>query len=269
MPVSRTRKKPAGRRPARPGRTGAEARAGARAGEHHRGPARWGAALLALLLACALAIGALSALGGSPDGANPADGRDKAGAPADPALAALARREAGDPLAIGEANAPVVMIEYADFQCAFCGIFARDTYPRLLEEYVDAGKLRIEFRNFPINGPESDAAARASWAAGQQGRFWQFHQVAFGEEFHLGSGRFAEEELPRLAEQAGVADLERFAADMESAAADQAVGADAQEALNVGVTTPPLFLINGRPLQGAQQLEHFEAAIDQALAEAG
>ncbi|RKN46833.1 DsbA family protein [Streptomyces hoynatensis] len=265
MPVSRTRKKPAGRRPARPGR----GPAGAQAGERGRAPVRWGAVVLAVLLVCALAIGVLSTLGGSRGGADEGAQDAEASAPAaDPSLAALARRDADDPLAVGEADAPVVMIEYADFQCAFCGIYARDTYPRLLEEYVDAGKLRIEFRNFPIYGPESDAAARASWAAGQQGRFQEFYRVAFGEEFHQNSGRFEEDNLRRLAEQAGVADLDRFAADMESSAADEAVGGDAQEALNVGVTTPPLFLVNGRPLQGAQQLDKFEEAIDLALEEA-
>ncbi len=68
----------------------------------------------------------------------------------------LARRDAGDALAQGRADAPVVLIEYADFKCGYCGKFARDTEPALVKKYVDDGTLRIEWRNFPIFGAESE-----------------------------------------------------------------------------------------------------------------
>ncbi|OII67829.1 thioredoxin domain-containing protein [Streptomyces sp. CC77] len=179
-----------------------------------------------------------------------------------PELEALARRDAADGLAQGRADAPVVLIEYADFQCGYCGKFARDTEPELVKRYVDEGVLRIEFRNLPIFGEESERAARAAWAAGRQGRFWQFHAAAYGEDAK-GKG-FGVARLKDLAAQAGVPDLERFARDLDSTAARQAVERDQQEGYGLGAASTPSFLVNGRPLAGAQPLEAFTAVIDEA-----
>ncbi|WP_228983372.1 thioredoxin domain-containing protein [Streptomyces sp. DH12] len=184
-----------------------------------------------------------------------------------PQLEKLARRDARDGLALGRADAPVVLIEYADFRCGYCGKFARDTEPRLIEKYVDAGVLRIEWRNLPIFGEESERAARAAWAAGQQGRFWQFHKAAYAEgakEKGFGADRLAE-----LARQAGVPDVARFSRDLDGPEARRAVERDQNEGYELGAASTPSFLINGRPVAGAQPLETFTAAIDAAAAKAG
>lgn len=183
-----------------------------------------------------------------------------------PALEKLARRDAGDGLAQGRADAPVVLIEYADFKCGYCGKFARDTEPALVKKYVDDGTLRIEWRNFPIFGAESEAAARAAWAAGQQGRFWEFHRAAYAEgakEKGFGKAR-----LKDLAQQAGVADLDRFARDADSEEAAAAVSADQEQGYGIGATSTPSFLINGRPIAGAQPMETFVDAIEAAAGKA-
>ncbi|MFF8610101.1 DsbA family protein [Streptomyces sp. NPDC015346] len=179
-----------------------------------------------------------------------------------PELEAYARRDASDKLALGRADAPVVLIEYADFKCGYCGKFARDTEPVLVKKYVENGTLRIEWRNFPIFGEESEAAARASWAAGQQGRFWEFHRAAYAEGAK--EKGFGAERLAALAAEAGVADLARFARDTDSAAARAAVSADQEQGYSLGATSTPSFLINGRPIAGAQPMETFTAAIDAA-----
>lgn len=182
-----------------------------------------------------------------------------------PELLELARRDAGDPLAAGRADAPVVMVEYADFQCGYCGKFARDTEPELMRKYVEDGTLRIEWRNFPIFGAESEAAARASWAAGQQGRFWEFHAAAYADgakEKGFGAARLRE-----LAREAGVGDLDRFARDTESEAARKAVARDQEEGYGLGATSTPSFLVNGRPIAGAQPMETFTQAVEAAAAE--
>ncbi|MFI6943838.1 DsbA family protein [Streptomyces sp. NPDC050418] len=181
-------------------------------------------------------------------------------------LAELARRDAKDPLAQGPADAPVVLIEYADFKCGFCGKFARDTEPALVEKYVEEGKLRIEWRNFPIFGDESEAAARGAWAAGQQGRFWEFHAAAY-EDGAKEKG-FGDARLKALAQEAGVKDVDRFVRDAASDAARKAVTRDQEEAYGLGATSTPSFLINGRPIAGAQPAETFTQAIDEALAAA-
>jgi protein-disulfide isomerase len=230
----------------------------------------YAAALLAAVLVGTLVVVALSALGGG-NGGNGGNGGashngEDLGAieplPSDDPAVALARREPGDPLAIGDPDAPVVMIEYADFQDAFVGVHARQTHEQLVSEYVDAGVLRIEFRNYPINGPESDAAARAAWAAGRQDRFWEFYEAALGEEFNRNSGRFGDEGLRQLAGQAGIPDVERFMRQLDSEEAGEAVGADAEEGYELRVTTLPHFIINGHPLSGAQNIDAFRDIID-------
>ncbi|MFB9483973.1 DsbA family protein [Streptomyces filamentosus] len=177
-------------------------------------------------------------------------------------LEKYARRDASDGLALGRADAPVVLIEYADFKCGYCGKFARDTEPALVEKYVQDGTLRIEWRNFPIFGEESEAVARASWAAGQQGRFWQFHKEAYAEGAK--EKGFGKERLAALAKAAGVPDLARFAEDSEGAAAREAVRKDQEQGYELGASSTPSFLVNGRPIAGAQSLETFTEAIEAA-----
>ncbi|CAL9612183.1 DsbA family protein [Streptomyces sp. enrichment culture] len=189
-------------------------------------------------------------------------------APADESLPALARREASDPLAVGPADAPVVLIEYSDFQCPFCGQFARTTEPELLRSYVEKGILRIEWRNFPIFGEESERAALAGWAAGQQQKFWEFHEVAYGKPRERNTGEFDAEHLVAMAREAGVADIERFQADLASDRARDAVLKDQQEGYHLGVTSTPAFLVNGRPILGAQPTDTFKSAVEKAAQEA-
>ncbi|MBT2528560.1 thioredoxin domain-containing protein [Streptomyces sp. ISL-99] len=179
-----------------------------------------------------------------------------------PELAKLARRDPEDSLAQGRADAPVVLIEYADFKCGYCGKFARDTEPALVKKYVDDGTLRIEWRNFPIFGKESEAAARAAWAAGQQGRFWQFHAAAYADGAK--EKGFGDARLKALAEEAGVEDIARFSRDTGSEAAAKAVKKDQEEAYQLGATSTPSFLVNGRPIAGAQPAETFTTAIEAA-----
>ncbi|MEU6677277.1 DsbA family protein [Streptomyces sp. NPDC046925] len=179
-----------------------------------------------------------------------------------PELAKLARRDGKDPLAQGPEDAPVVLIEYADFKCGYCGKFARDTEPDLVKKYVEDGTLRIEWRNFPIFGADSESAARGAWAAGQQGRFWQFHEAAYAEGAK--EKGFGGDRLKELAKEAGVKDIGRFSDDADSAGAKAAVKKDQEEAYGLGATSTPSFLVNGQPISGAQPDEVFDQAIEQA-----
>ncbi|GAA2964194.1 DsbA family protein [Streptomyces enissocaesilis] len=222
-------------------------------------------AIGAAVAAAAVLLGVVSYTATKPDGRGSAATAEVS---ADPQagvyseLAKLARRDAGDTLAQGRTDAPVVLIEYADFKCGYCGKFARDTEPALVKKYVDNGTLRIEWRNFPIFGKESDAAARAAWAAGQQGRFWQFHAAAYAEGAK--EKGFGDAGLKALAEEAGIEDIARFTRDTGSEAAAEAVKKDQEEAYRLGATSTPSFLVNGRPLAGAQPAGTFTEAIEAA-----
>ncbi|MGW3010579.1 DsbA family protein [Streptomyces sp. NPDC001219] len=177
------------------------------------------------------------------------------------------RRADGDPLAVGKKDAPVVLVEYADYQCSFCGRFTRETQPDLIKKYVDAGTLRIEFRNFTVFGAHSERAARASWAAGQQGRFWQLHDALYAKTRK--GAALAEDKLVDLARSSGVPDLDRFRSDMKSADADRALKKDQDEGYQLGVQSTPSFLVNGRPVAGAQPYAVFAQAVEQAADRAG
>ncbi|MCE4944757.1 MULTISPECIES: DsbA family protein [Streptomyces] len=185
----------------------------------------------------------------------------------DDLAARTSRRTAGDPLAVGKPDAPVVLVEYADYQCSFCGRFTRETQPALVKKFVDAGTLRIEFRNFPVFGADSERAARASWAAGQQGKFWQLHDELYAETRK--GDALAEDKLVELARTAGVPDLAKFRADLGGPAAQAALKKDQDEGYQLGVQSTPSFLVNGRPIAGAQETQVFEQAIEQAAAQAG
>ncbi|RFU88729.1 disulfide bond formation protein DsbA [Streptomyces triticagri] len=230
---------------------------------------RKGAVFAAGTVAAAVLLGTLSYTATRPDSSPEVTAEDPAAdvsvdpsAGVHPELEKLARRDEGDGLALGRADAPVVLIEYADFKCGFCGKFARDTEPALVEKYVKDGTLRIEWRNFPIYGEESENAGRASWAAGQQGRFWQFHRAAYAKGAK--EKGFAKDRLVALAREAGVRDIARFTRDLEGAASQRAVAEDSEEAHGLGAAATPSFLINGRPVAGAQPAEVFTAAIEDA-----
>jgi protein-disulfide isomerase len=189
-------------------------------------------------------------------------------APEDDPLAGLARREARDPMAVGDPDAPVVMLSYSEFQCPFCGKFARETEPELVRKYVEDGTLRIEWRDFPYLGPESRVAALGGRAAAQQDKFWEFHHAMYADQLPPNSGRLDEHYLIGVAEKAGL-DVERFRGDLRRGdALARGVEADFAEGQSIGVTGTPAFLINGRPVMGAQPLAVFSEAIERAAAEA-
>ena len=180
----------------------------------------------------------------------------------------LVRREPDDPMAMGEVDAPVVMVAYSEFQCTFCGKFARDTEPTLVDKYVKDGTLRIEWRDFPYLGPESTVAARGGRAAAAQGKFWEFEEAMYAEQLPPNSGNLDEDYLAAIAEDIGL-DVDRFRKDLADPAAEDAVKQDFAEGQAIGVTGTPAFVINGVPVIGAQPTTVFEQAIENAEQEAG
>ncbi|WP_234410822.1 DsbA family protein [Nocardioides terrigena] len=180
----------------------------------------------------------------------------------------LVRRDPDDPMALGDVDAPVVMIAYSEFQCPFCGKFARDTEPALVEKYVEDGTLRIEWRDFPYLGPESSLAAQGGRAAAAQDRFWEFEEAMYADQLPPNSGRLDEGHLVSVAEKIGL-DVDRFREDLASPDVERAVEEDFAEGQAIGVTGTPAFVVNGVPVIGAQPTEVFEQTIEKAAEDAG
>lgn len=222
-------------------------------------------------------IGTLIGSLGSDDTADPpsagspsASSSSKPGEPSpasDGSWEQLVQRPADDPMTMGEADAPVVMLAYSEFQCPFCGKFARDTEPTLIDKYVKDGTLRIEWRDFPYLGPESTTAAQAGRAAAAQDSFWAFHDELYAHQLPPNSGKLDEDYLAGIAEKLGL-DVEQFRADLNSKATADAVAKDFAEGQAIGVTGTPAFVINRVPVFGAQPVKVFEMAIEQAAVDA-
>lgn len=132
-----------------------------------------------------------------------------------------------------------------------------------MEEYVESGTLRIEWRDFPYLGQGSLDAAVAARTAQKQGRFWEYHDLLYENQ----SGGFPREKLVELAREAGL-DVERFEADLASGEHEQAVIEDFLEGQQRGISGTPTFVINGKVLAGMQPVGVFEDAIEQAKREA-
>ncbi|WP_020497269.1 DsbA family protein [Sciscionella marina] len=225
--------------------------------------------LIAVLVVVAVGLALYLVLRpGTPSGPAGADtvhpAAPSSAAPSQGPFAGLAHRTAGDPLAIGRPDAPVVLVEFSDYRCPFCAQFSRSTEPELVQRYVDKGKLRIEWRDFPIFGEQSERAAMAGRAAAAQGRFWQFNKAVFEAAPQQGHPDLPKEKLLAFARTAGVPDLAKFEKDMTSREHKDEVRFDATEGNELGIPSTPAFVINGKPLLGAQPLEEFTTMIDAA-----
>jgi protein-disulfide isomerase len=169
-------------------------------------------------------------------------------------------------MAQGSATAPVTLIEFADFRCPFCAQFARTTEPILVDKYVKFGVLRIEWRDMPIFGEQSMAAARAGRAAAAQGRFWPFVNVVYQAAPPKGHADLTAAALQDFAQQAGVPDIGRFITDAAGTSFDAAINADLETANRFGIPTTPAFSVHGTPVLGAQPTEVFTKLIDNLAA---
>ncbi|MEV8254180.1 DsbA family protein [Rhodoglobus sp. NPDC076762] len=177
----------------------------------------------------------------------------------------LARRIADDPTALGAVDAPVVLVEYADYRCPFCGVLSRETLPELIAEYVESGQLRIEWRDNPIFGETSVLAAVAAHAAGEQGLFWEYNTAAYASAPETGHLEIDRDKVLDYARDIGVPDMAKFEADLSNPALVQRVQVNAQEAQQIGVTSVPSIVINNTAIAGAQPLQVFQDVIDEQL----
>jgi protein-disulfide isomerase len=165
---------------------------------------------------------------------------------------------------MGAADAPIVIREYADFQCPACGAFARHIEPQIRAAYVDTGIVRFEWHDFAWIGRESRDAANAARCAGDQGRFWEYHDVLYHNQAGENHGAFSKERLKDFGE--GL-DLEpgAFAACIDGDRHAAAVQRDMGDVRAQGFNATPTFLVGDQRIVGAQPFEVFRAAIEAQL----
>ncbi|ANS79696.1 Protein-disulfide isomerase [Serinicoccus hydrothermalis] len=178
----------------------------------------------------------------------------------------LQRRDPDDTMAVGEVDAPVVMIEYADYRCPYCARFQLEVRPELVP-LVEDGTLRIEFRDLVLFDEASELAAVAGRAAAEQGHLTDFQDAVFALSTD-GHGDYGREELIAIAEEVGVPDLAQFESDLESEELIAAVRADTEEARSLGVSSTPTFLVNTQVLQGLYPADHVLGIVESEAAAA-
>ncbi len=177
--------------------------------------------------------------------------------------AATARGEVeiGDSPVKGAYGAPVSIIEFADFQCPFCGRFFEQTLPDIMKQYVDTGKVKFVYKHFPVEAihPQALPAALASECAREQGKFWEYHDVIFKNQRSLG-----DESYRRWAKELNLDETE-FDDCYDSKKYELRVRGDLEEGIAEGVRGTPGFLINGKLLSGSQPFAVFQQVIEAEL----
>jgi protein-disulfide isomerase len=166
-----------------------------------------------------------------------------------------------DTRAKGPRNAPVTIVEFAEFQCPYCGRSA-ETVKQLEEKYGD--KIRLVFRDFPLIGFHEHAAkaAEAGSCANEQGKFWEMYDKLFANQSNL-----KEQALEQYAAELKL-DTTRFSQCLNSGKYSKTWQKDSDEGSQYGVTGTPTFFINGRMLVGNLPFDKFAQVIDEELARA-
>jgi protein-disulfide isomerase len=165
--------------------------------------------------------------------------------------------EASDP-SLGRASAPVTLIEFSDFQCPFCQRVA-PTLKKIRETYGD--KVRIVWKDFPLTQihPQAFKAGEAAHCAGDQGKYWEYHDRLFANQQQL-----QPEDLKKHASEIGL-DAAAFGSCLDSSKHGERVRNGVAEGTRLGVNSTPTIYVNGRVLSGAQPYETFVTVIDEEL----
>ena len=167
----------------------------------------------------------------------------------------------------GNPQAPLTLLEYSDFTCGYCEKFFQETWPILFSEYIDTGKVRLVYRDFPRapSGPSVDTALAAR-CAGEQGQYWAMHDRLFAT-----SNKFSTSQLQQQAEVLQL-DAKQFASCFEGSRYTQDIFKDRMEGGELGIRGTPHFILYATndpqeaiAIPGAFPYEVFKEEIDKLL----
>jgi protein-disulfide isomerase len=182
-------------------------------------------------------------------------------APAQPSpTAGIVQVSADDDPALGPQDAPVLIVEFSDFQCGYCARFATETLNQILDTYGD--QVRFVYRDFPLNSIHTYAqkAAEATECAFEQGKYWEYSDLLWKNQQALDV-----DSLKGYAQQSGL-ETGAFNECLDSGRYTSEVQNDLAQGQGYGVTRTPTFFINGRLLVGAKPFSDFQAMIAEELA---
>ena len=169
----------------------------------------------------------------------------------------------------GSDKATLWVVEVSDFQCPYCKGWHDETYLVIKRDYVDAGKVRLAYVNFPLPGHKNAwPAAEAAMCAGLQGKFWELHDSLFSSQERWAQSASPAAVFDSLAVGSGVR-LEPFHRCIAGKQLQALIEADMERATESGVSSTPTIMIGRTVIRGAEPTEVFRRAIDSALASGG
>jgi len=172
--------------------------------------------------------------------------------------------ENGSPI-LGDPTAPITMLEWGDYQCTFCYRFHQSSLNIILEEYIDSGKINLVFKDFPLNGPDSILGAEAAYCAGDQGKYWAFHNELYSNWAGERTGWINYDSLNQFAKSVNL-ELDEFTTCLDEHKYKQKVLELEKFGKELGIDATPSFLIfNDKKIikiRGNQPIDSFRQAID-------
>lgn len=164
----------------------------------------------------------------------------------------------------GSRDAKVTIVEFSDYQCPFCARYISETFPQINEEYIDTGKVRYMLRDLPLPfHSNANVSAQAARCAGDQGKYWEMHDVLFEKQDEWSSGD-PKETFAKYAGDLGL-NTSSFSGCLSDEKYKEEVDRDGSLAQGLGVRGTPGFFINGKLLIGAQPFSAFEQVIEAEL----
>ena len=226
-----------------------------------------GSALIAASIYFGLAgLGSASPLTAAVNGGDSGTEPAQPSAPTNPtAPSAPVDVTVGDLPILGDPNAPVLIVEWSDYQCPFCKRAFDDAITKIRDQYIESGEVAFAYRDFAFLGPESNAASNAARCANEQGKFWEYHDELW--EQHPGSGHgdhLTADNLKAIAADLGL-NTTQFNACVDTEKYAQAVLDDTSAGRSAGVSGTPTTFVNGRIVNGAQPFSAFQAVIEDEL----
>ena len=167
---------------------------------------------------------------------------------------------------LGSSSAPVTIVEFGDFQCTDCGSWVHTQEPQLLQNLVKTGKAKLAWRDFDYLGPDSIVASEAAYAAWEQGKFWEYHDLLYSNQGIINSGWANREDLTKFASQLGL-NIKEFNASLQSNKYLQLIMSNRDLGASLGVTRAPTFFVIGPSgkivtIVGDQPYSVFQRAMD-------
>ena len=173
--------------------------------------------------------------------------------------------ENGSPI-MGDSNAPITILEWGDYQCTFCYRFHQNTLDIINDDFIKTGKVKLVFRDFPLNGPDSILAAEAAYCAQDQEKYWQYHNELYKNWGGEKTGWITRESLDRFAVTVDL-DLVEFNTCLDDHKYQNRVNTHYEFGKEIGIDATPSFLVfNDQKIIkiiGNQPLEVFIKTFDE------